>query len=117
LLETPKAAVTATNAASTRFRRDEQGLRAVAVCLVILAHAEVPHFAGGVVGVDVFFVISGYVITGLLLRLEGSVPQQLLTFYSRRIRRIMPAATLTLLATLWATYHYPFGQRIIILAR
>ena len=49
------------------FRPDIQGLRAVAVALVILAHAGVAGFAGGYVGVDVFFVLSGYLITGLLL--------------------------------------------------
>jgi peptidoglycan/LPS O-acetylase OafA/YrhL len=49
------------------FRPDIQGLRAVAVALVVLAHAGAPGFAGGFVGVDVFFVLSGYLITGLLV--------------------------------------------------
>ncbi len=88
------------------FRKDIQGLRALAVTLVILAHADVPHCAAGIVGVDVFFVISGYVITGALVRETGSIKARLLSFYSRRVRRILPAATLTLLATLVATYHY-----------
>jgi peptidoglycan/LPS O-acetylase OafA/YrhL len=88
------------------FRKDIQGLRALAVTLVILAHADVPHCAAGIVGVDVFFVISGYVITGSLVRETGSIKTRLLSFYSRRVRRILPAATLTLLATLVATYHY-----------
>jgi peptidoglycan/LPS O-acetylase OafA/YrhL len=84
-----------------------QGLRAVAVVLVILAHAKLAHFTGGFVGVDVFFVISGFVITGLLIREEElRIRHKLLTFYTRRIRRIMPAATLTLLVTLWMTYHW-----------
>jgi peptidoglycan/LPS O-acetylase OafA/YrhL len=50
------------------YRSDLQGLRALAVALVMLDHAGVVHLAGGYVGVDVFFVLSGFLITGLLLR-------------------------------------------------
>ena len=82
------------------FRRDIQGLRAVAVLLVIANHAGAPGMAGGYIGVDVFFVISGYVITQLLLReTTKAVGLGLLDFYSRRIRRIVPAASLTLVGT------------------
>jgi peptidoglycan/LPS O-acetylase OafA/YrhL len=91
------------------FRPDIQGLRAVAVILVILAHAHVAGFAGGYVGVDVFFVISGYVITGLLLRQRTrSVRANLARFYARRIRRIVPAATVVLVTTTLAS-HYLLG--------
>ena len=62
------SAVTGDRTASQTFRPDIQGLRAIAVILVILAHASVPGFEGGYVGVDVFFVISGFVITSLLRR-------------------------------------------------
>jgi len=87
------------------FRPDIQGLRAIAVVLVILVHASVPGFEGGYVGVDIFFVISGFVITGLLMRQPStSVRQNLATFYARRIRRIVPAASLTLAATVIAAY-------------
>ncbi len=86
--------------ADTRQRRDVQGLRALAVLLVIANHAGVPGLAGGYVGVDVFFVISGYVITQLLLRESAkSLGAGLTDFYSRRVRRIVPAASLTLIAT------------------
>ena len=81
-------------------RADIQGLRAVAVLLVVLAHAGVGFLAGGFVGVDVFFVLSGFLITGLLLaeaRKHGSV--SLVDFYVRRARRILPAAALALVAT------------------
>jgi peptidoglycan/LPS O-acetylase OafA/YrhL len=73
----------------------------LAVLLVIGNHAQIPGFASGFMGVDVFFVISGYVITKLLLRqVTKGIRQGLADFYSRRIRRIVPAATATLVATL-----------------
>jgi peptidoglycan/LPS O-acetylase OafA/YrhL len=98
-------AVTGDRSAHQTFRPDIQGLRAIAVILVILAHASVPGFEGGYVGVDVFFVISGYVITNLLLRQpRRHVRSNLAYFYARRIRRIVPAATLTLVATTFAAY-------------
>jgi peptidoglycan/LPS O-acetylase OafA/YrhL len=87
------------------FRPDIQGLRAIAVILVILDHAQVPGFEGGYIGVDVFFVISGFVITNLLRRQPSdNVRHNLAYFYGRRIRRIVPAATLTLVATIFAAY-------------
>ena len=87
----------------SRFRPDVQGLRALAVILVILDHANVPHCAGGFIGVDVFFVISGFVITQSLVDFgPGRLGAHLLAFYGRRIRRIVPAATLTLVATVVA---------------
>src|SRR5580698_11229057 len=83
-----------------RFRPDVEGLRAVAVLLVVLYHAAVPGLTGGYVGVDVFFVISGFVITGLLLRERSRTHRtSILDFYARRCRRILPAATLVILAT------------------
>ena len=99
--------VSVESTAKPRFRLDIQGLRALAVTLVILCHASVPHFAGGYVGVDVFFVISGFVITGLLMRSETKgIGSNLATFYARRIRRILPASTLVLIATVVATYYW-----------
>ncbi|MBX3025824.1 acyltransferase [bacterium] len=89
---------------SGRFRPDIEGLRGLAVVPVVLYHAAVPGFAGGYVGVDVFFVLSGYLITGLLLReaaATGAVA--LAAFYARRARRILPAAALVLVATLLAS--------------
>jgi peptidoglycan/LPS O-acetylase OafA/YrhL len=98
-------AVTGDTTARRAFRPDIQGLRALAVILVILDHARVPGFEGGYIGVDVFFVISGFVITSLLRR-QPSRPMRhnLAYFYARRIRRIVPAATLTLVATTFAAY-------------
>jgi peptidoglycan/LPS O-acetylase OafA/YrhL len=83
------------------FRADIQGLRAVAVGLVALDHANVGPFDGGFVGVDVFFVISGYLITSLLLREADRTGRvSLRDFYARRARRILPAALLVIVATL-----------------
>ena len=77
----------------TGFRPDIEGLRAVAVLAVVLFHAEVPGVGGGFVGVDVFFVISGFLITGLLWRevsTTGTVG--LRRFYGARARRLLPAS-------------------------
>ena len=90
-----------------RFRPDIQGLRALAVALVVLYHAHVPWITGGFVGVDVFFVVSGFVITGLLLRERSSTSRtSMLGFYARRARRILPAATLVIVATVAASYFW-----------
>jgi peptidoglycan/LPS O-acetylase OafA/YrhL len=83
----------------TRHRNDIQGLRAVAVLLVVLSHAKVGFLKGGFVGVDVFFVLSGFLITGILLSGATKSRSSLVDFYVRRARRILPAATLTLVAT------------------
>jgi len=96
-----------TSPGDRRFRPDVEGLRAVAVLLVVLYHAEFPGITGGFVGVDVFFVISGFVITGLLLRERASTDStSLLSFYARRCRRILPAATLVILSAV--TFSYVF---------
>ena len=79
-------------------------MRAVAVLLVVLAHSGVSALSGGYVGVDVFFVISGYLITNLMLREhERSGRISLLKFYGRRIRRILPASTFALVTVLVAS--------------
>ncbi len=79
------------------FRRDVQGLRALAVLLVVVDHADIGPVHGGFIGVDVFFVVSGFLITGLLLdRADKDGRVRLVDFYARRARRILPAATLVL---------------------
>lgn len=83
------------------YRPDIQGLRAVAVLLVLIYHGGVTWIPGGYVGVDVFFVISGFLITGLLIReLTKTGTISLSDFYARRARRILPAAVVMILATL-----------------
>ncbi|WP_430462636.1 acyltransferase family protein [Thalassolituus sp. LLYu03] len=73
------------------YRREIDGLRALAVLPVVLFHAGVPAFSGGFVGVDIFFVISGYLITGILLSELDSGRFSIVSFYERRARRILPA--------------------------
>ncbi|MFE1079655.1 acyltransferase family protein [Nocardiopsis alba] len=86
--------------ASTRFRPEVQGLRALAVMLVLVYHLSPGLIPGGYVGVDVFFVISGFLITSLLLReVERNGRVSLSGFYVRRVRRLLPAATVVLLVT------------------
>jgi peptidoglycan/LPS O-acetylase OafA/YrhL len=85
----------------SEFRPDLEGLRAVAVGLVLLYHAGVAGFGGGFIGVDVFFVLSGFLITGLLAReLRARDTISLPAFYARRARRLLPAAAVVLVATL-----------------
>ncbi|MFR9750827.1 acyltransferase family protein [Nocardia sp. 004] len=82
------------------FRQDIQGLRAVAVSAVVLFHAGVPGISGGFVGVDVFFVISGFLITGMLCREAAATGAiDLIRFYGARARRLLPAAGLVTIAT------------------
>jgi peptidoglycan/LPS O-acetylase OafA/YrhL len=82
------------------YRPDIDGLRALAVIAVIFFHSGIPGFDGGYVGVDVFFVISGYLITQLLEESrDESARQMLATFYVRRMRRILPALLVTCLVT------------------
>ena len=74
------------------YRGDIEGLRALAILLVISAHAGIPWLAGGFIGVDVFFVLSGYLITGLLVQeIQKTGGLRLWKFYARRLRRLLPA--------------------------
>lgn len=99
---------------SAEILKDLQGLRGIAVMLVVLYHAAIPGVSGGYVGVDIFFAISGYLITGLLFqeRLRtGTI--DFAEFYARRARRLLPAASVTIAATLvWSWFmNSPVEQR------
>ncbi|WP_433371929.1 acyltransferase family protein [Actinoplanes sp. CA-142083] len=92
---------------SLAFRPDIEGLRAVAVAAVVLFHAGVPGIGGGYIGVDVFFVISGFLITSLMLREVATTGGlSLLRFYGRRARRILPASSVVLVTVILAGYHW-----------
>ena len=103
-----------------RWRRDIQGLRGVAILAVVIYHADPALLPGGFIGVDLFFVISGFVVTLSLVRLlpplEGETSfvaaferakQALKTFYTRRFFRIMPAALAALLVNRFMMTIFP----------
>ncbi|MGH9522222.1 MAG: acyltransferase family protein [Terriglobales bacterium] len=85
----------------TGYRRDIEGLRGIAVTMVVAFHCMLRGFTGGFTGVDLFFVLSGYLITGLLVNeFEKTSHISLGRFYSRRIRRLLPAAALATCGTI-----------------
>jgi len=83
-----------------RYRYDIDGLRAIAVSIVVLFHAGLPFLSGGFVGVDVFFVISGYLITNIIRTELEQGRFSITTFYARRAKRILPALFFALATTL-----------------
>jgi peptidoglycan/LPS O-acetylase OafA/YrhL len=91
-----------------KYRREIDGLRAVAILPVVLFHTGIGAFSGGYVGVDVFFVISGYLITTILMQELEAGSLTLAGFYERRARRILPALFLVMLVTI------PFAWRLLL---
>jgi len=90
---------------ASTFRPDIEGLRAIAILLVVGYHAGIPGLFGGYVGVDIFFVLSGYLITGLLIgEIEQRGKVDFWRFYARRARRLLPALTLTLLVMVFVSW-------------
>ena len=95
------------------FRHDIQGLRGIAVLAVVFYHADL-YMPGGFVGVDLFFVVSGFVVSRLILdEMEREGSFSLINFFSRRIRRLIPVLTLVNIVSLLGTYLVlsPFGER------
>ena len=95
------------------FRDDIEGLRGIAILLVVAYHVGIPGFSGGYVGVDVFFVLSGFLITGILVREHERTGRiSLANFYGRRARRLLPTAATVLVATLVisAAIYAPYEQ-------
>ena len=91
-----------TSESKIQYRQDIQGLRAIAISIVVMAHANIPGFAGGFVGVDVFFVLSGFLITGILVKerlATGTI--RYATFLSRRLKRLLPALLVMLVTVLF----------------
>ncbi|GHJ56257.1 hypothetical protein Nm8I071_55640 [Nonomuraea sp. TT08I-71] len=102
---TPTDAGTSRERPRSAFRPDIEGLRALAVLSVVLWHAGVPYVSGGFVGVDVFFVISGYLITtGMAAEVAARGRLSLGRFWARRAKRLLPSSALVLLAALVLTY-------------
>ena len=96
------------------YRPDIDGLRAVAVLAVVLFHAGFAGFGGGFVGVDVFFVISGFLITGLIV---DDPHFSLLAFYQRRARRILPALAVVVFATSVAAYIFFLPEEFLAFSK
>lgn len=97
-----------------KYRSDIDGLRAVAVILVVAFHVGIPGFAAGFIGVDVFFVISGFLISSLLFNeaeLKGTI--RISSFFARRVRRLFPAITFVIIIVLGigSVLLHPFGQQ------
>jgi peptidoglycan/LPS O-acetylase OafA/YrhL len=118
--EAPRKPVYQDPGAKPGYRADVDGLRAVAVVAVLLFHAGWSRFSGGFAGVDVFFVISGFVIALSLFRDLDAGRFSLSGFFARRARRILPALTVVLLATLLVSlamvppvYFQPFADSLI----
>jgi len=100
------------------FRPDIEGLRGIAVLSVVVFHCGVVGVSGGFVGVDVFFVLSGYLITGLLVNeIRTTSHLDLLQFYARRARRLLPAAALVTIATLVAGVIIMAPNELMLAAR
>ncbi|NTU54173.1 MAG: acyltransferase, partial [Chlorobiaceae bacterium] len=96
-----------------KYRSDIDGLRAIAVLSVLFFHTEVPGFSGGYVGVDVFFVISGFLITNIILKDIQEGRFSVARFYERRIRRIFPALfpVIFFVLVFGILFYYPSAMR------
>lgn len=105
------------NESARSYRADIDGLRAVAVLAVLGFHAFPGYVRGGFWGVDVFFVLSGYLITGLLLAEARQGSFNFANFYARRIRRLFPAAVTVVAAVCIAGYFLLFSHEFALLAR
>ncbi len=101
----------------TTWRADIDGLRAVAVLLVVGFHAFPSAIPGGFVGVDIFFAISGYLISGLLLKEHRDGRFSLIRFYERRVRRLFPALAAMVVCTVVAAYFISHPYQVIQTAR
>jgi peptidoglycan/LPS O-acetylase OafA/YrhL len=101
----------------SKYRPEIDGLRAIAVVSVLLFHAFPKRFPAGFIGVDIFFVISGFLITSILLNQVGKGSFSYIDFYSRRIKRIFPALLLVLASTFLASWYILMPDEFAQLAR
>lgn len=103
--------------AHVQYRADIDGLRAIAVMAVVAYHAGIKAAGGGFIGVDIFFVISGYLIGSIVLGEAREGQFSLLRFYERRVRRLLPALVLVLCATFALAAVYSFPAELVQLGR
>jgi peptidoglycan/LPS O-acetylase OafA/YrhL len=99
------------------IRLEIQGLRGIAILLVAAYHLNIPYFSGGFIGVDIFFVISGYIITKIILKEIKNNSFSLIKFYEKRIRRILPAYLVVAFITLLASYIFLMPSKLIDFAK
>lgn len=99
------------------YRPEIDGLRAVAVLGVLVSHAEFGFLPGGFLGVDIFFVISGFLITQIIVRETATSKFGLLSFYARRIRRLVPALYFVVLATLAASWFISLPDEFVDISK
>jgi peptidoglycan/LPS O-acetylase OafA/YrhL len=105
------------NISNQKYRPEIDGLRAIAVLSVMFCHAHVPFFSGGFIGVDIFFVISGYLITGIIYRELQDGSFSILNFYERRIRRILPSLLFMTIIIFIISYKYLLPSEFSYYAR
>ncbi|WP_439541296.1 acyltransferase family protein [Hyphomicrobium sp.] len=106
-----------TAGASSPYRPDIDGLRALSIVAVVLHHFDVPYFGGGFVGVDVFFVISGYLITSIVLPDVRKGTFSFARFYERRARRLLPSLAIVLCTTFLLAVLVMTPQDILVFCR
>ena len=101
-----------------KYRPDLDGLRTIAVYLVLLFHAGLGWAGGGFIGVDLFFVLSGFLVTSVILsEIESTGRLRISNFYSRRVRRLLPAALVVIVATCVAfTILWSVARRLAIVS-
>ena len=97
---------------ATQHRADIDGLRAIAVVPVLMFHAQIPWCPGGSVGVDIFFVISGYLISRIILRDLAQGRFSMVTFLERRVRRILPALYVVMAASTALAWHLMLADNL-----
>ena len=102
---------------SIAYRPEIDGLRAIAVSSVLFSHAKFEAFAGGFVGVDIFFVISGFLITSILLRDHAAENFSFFDFYVKRMRRLLPALFVVLFFCFLFSYAFLPVERLRDFAR
>ena len=102
----PSPMVDISNTSHIRYRPHIDGLRGIAILAVVLYHAKLFGITGGFVGVDVFFVISGFLITSIIVRDIRAGTFSLLGFWERRFRRIIPALIVVMLCSAIAAYFF-----------
>src|SRR5476649_2534294 len=117
LAKTQTAGLVSNPGSHLKYRPDIDGLRAIAILSVVLFHAFPSLLTGGFVGVDVFFVISGYLISSIIMKGVASGTFSFYDFYMRRVRRIFPALVLVIAATFVAGWIVMMGDEFKALSK